>query len=84
MNQKETEDNVEWYTTTFKIPVWLSEKMKDFAKEKEMTGMNMVVVSACVSFIHTHETKEKSNDLVESMYQSGGINEEEKEILWKR
>lgn len=75
-----------WYTTTFKIPIYLSDRMKKFARKRKMTGMNMVVVIACLNFLHTEEEKEKTHEekanLIEELYRQGVISEKDKQLLW--
>lgn len=76
------EHKAEYYTTTFSIPVWLGEKLKDEAEEKGLRGMNRVVEIACVNYFLGEEKREEHNRKVKELLERGSITSKEKEDLW--
>lgn len=76
------EEEQDWYTTTFSIPKWLGEKLKEKAREKELSGMNMIVVAACTNYLLGEDRRKNHNERLQILYDSETINEEDYKALW--
>lgn len=70
------------YTTTFNIPVWMGNKLKDEAEEKGYRGMNQVVEIACINHFCGEEMRKKHNKKIMELLERGSITAKEKEELW--
>jgi len=71
-----------YYTTTFNIPIWLGDKLKDEAEEKGLRGMNRALEIICVNYFCKEEQRKENNRKVKELHERGAITENEKEILW--
>lgn len=71
-----------WYTTTFNIPTWLGDKLKEEAEERGLRGANIVLVALCTSYFLNEKERKRHNDKVQELFDRKVITEQEKQELW--
>lgn len=70
------------YTTTFNIPIWLGNKLKDKAEEDELRGMNIALEIICTNYFLKEKKRDEHNKKVSELLEREAITEKEKETLW--
>lgn len=76
--------NKEWtyYTTTFKIPYWMGQKLQKVASRKHLDGMNKVVEISCLNYFFKEKRRNEHNAKLLQLEAEGKITAVEKEELW--